>query len=291
MLAIVACISFNVLLAVIFRWFKVYRVDNLLAITTNYFIAAGVASLYANRLPWNAMATTEPWMIPGLILGLLFIIGFSTVAATIQHFGIGLTAVFQKVSLVLTAIFAMAYFREAAGWQKLIGVPLAIIAIYLINHKDEKLKKKRALTWLILSLPLLTFIFNGLIDTYLFYLEKTELVAAGNFQFISTIFLTAGVFGSVLVIFQLLFDQKKIEMRSIIGGIVLGIPNFYSIRFFLLALGSGFDGSMVVPINNAGIILVSALIGNFFFREQFSRINIFGIFLALLSILFLSLQS
>ena len=188
MLSIAACISFNVLLAVIFRGFARFQIDNLLAITINYFVAAAVASLYTLQPPWSAIDPMQPWLIPAVILGLLLILGFTTVAYTIQHFGIGMTAVFQKVSLLVTALFAIFYFQEAAGWAKLLGIPLAVLAIYLINQRQEGQKQVNKLTWLVLSLPLLTFLFNGSIDTLLFWLEETERVASGDFQFISSIF-------------------------------------------------------------------------------------------------------
>ena len=289
MLALLASIAFNVFLGVIFRWFKSYRVQNLPAIVVNYFVAALLASLLAAKVPWDALVAPQPWLVPALGLGLLFILGFSTVAATIQHYGMGLTAVFQKVSLVITSLFAIVYFQETWSWHKATGTALAVLAIIMINQRtkspDATLIRSSVL---ILTLPFLTFFFNGTIDTLLFYLEKTNMVQGGNFHFIAAIFLSAAVLGSLVLSYQVIAQGMKVKLRDIFGGIVLGIPNFFSIHFFLMALGSGYDGSVVVPVNNAGIILGSALLGMAIFREFYSRINLWGIVAAILAIILLT---
>ena len=59
--------------------------------------------------------------------------------------------------------------------------------------------------------------------------------------------------------------------------------------FFLRALGSGFGGSVVVPINNVGIILLSAVLGVLLFSEKFKTVNLIGVVAAVLAILLISI--
>ena len=289
MLALLASIAFNIFLGVIFRWFKSYRVQNLPAIVVNYVVAALLALLLTSIAPGDMVIATRTWLLPALGLGLLFVLGFSTVAATIQHYGLGLTAVFQKVSLVITSLFAIVYFQEIWSWHRVTGTALAILAIIMINRRTKRSDTALGRSGvLILMLPFLTFFFNGTIDTLLYYLEKTNMVQAGNFHFIASIFLSAAVFGTLVLLYQVIVQGLSIKLRDILGGIVLGIPNFFSIHFFLMALGSGYDGSVVVPVNNAGIILGSALLGMTIFREFYSRINLWGIVTAILAIILLT---
>lgn len=122
-----------------------------------------------------------------------------------------------------------------------------------------------------------------------FLLKKSHIVEASNFHFISFIFLMAGTFRLGLLRIQFFFVNPKFIYRELVGRIVLRTTNYYSIHFFLLALASGLDRRVVVPINNGRTILGSAPIGSLFIREYYSKINILGIVLSISAIFPLSL--
>ncbi|MDH3648040.1 MAG: DMT family transporter [Saprospiraceae bacterium] len=291
MLYILLTIIFNVILAMVFRLYKDYGVQNLPAIVVNYIVCTLIASWMADRLPWQAIQTQPPWLMQACLIGTLFIGGFLIVAYTIQYYGVGVTAVFQKVSLVLTAFFAIWYFSESFTMAKIVGIPLALLSIALIQLRGDKLLGRSVKRhWWILLLPLLTFSFNGVIDTLLFFVERTGRAQAGDFHFIAFVFATAGVVGLLYFAWQMIRHKRRIHWVDIIGGIALGIPNFFSIHFFLKALASGYGGSVVVPINNVGIILLSSVVGYFLFRERFTSANAAGLAIAVLSIILLSIS-
>jgi len=78
----------------------------------------------------------------------------------------------------------------------------------------------------------------------------------------------------------------KITGRNIIGGIALGIPNFFSIYFLVMALrNNGFESSTIFTINNVAIVLVSTFLGIILFKEKLITKNWIGIILAIISIL------
>ena len=53
------------------------------------------------------------------------------------------------------------------------------------------------------------------------------------------------------------------------GGIALGIPNFGSIYFLVLALRSGgMESSTIFPVNNVAIVMISTFLGILLFRER-----------------------
>ena len=64
---------------------------------------------------------------------------------------------------------------------------------------------------------------------------------------------------------------------------MLGVPNYFSIYFVLLAL-ENLGGIYVFPILNIGVVLLSAIISWLFYQEQMSKTNWMGIGLACLSI-------
>ena len=86
---------------------------------------------------------------------------------------------------------------------------------------------------------------------------------------------------------------KKVAFRpkDILAGILLGIPNYFSIYFQLKAL-SAFDnnGAIVYPSLNIGIIIGSTLAAVLIFKERLSRVNQVGVALAVVVIFLLSHQ-
>ena len=99
--------------------------------------------------------------------------------------------------------------------------------------------------------------------------------------------LTAFIAGLIILIFR----KETISKKDIIGGIYLGIPNYFSVYFLLLTLSSfNNNGAVVYPILNVGIIVLSSMASYILFKEKLIRLNIIGMILALIAIFFISYQ-
>jgi multidrug transporter EmrE-like cation transporter len=93
---------------------------------------------------------------------------------------------------------------------------------------------------------------------------------------------TIGVF---LIGIAIIKNKMKITGKSILGGIVLGIPNYFSLYFLIKMLDSEvFESSTIFTIHNVAIVMVSTLVGIVFFKEKISFRNGIGIALALTAI-------
>jgi multidrug transporter EmrE-like cation transporter len=77
--------------------------------------------------------------------------------------------------------------------------------------------------------------------------------------------------------------------RHVAGGLILGVPNYGSMLFLLMALDSGLEGSFVFPVINVGIIIFTTIGAVWLFREHLSNLNRIGIALAVASIALISL--
>jgi drug/metabolite transporter (DMT)-like permease len=103
--------------------------------------------------------------------------------------------------------------------------------------------------------------------------------------------LGAAVSGLVLLIFKVFNRLEKVEVKNIVAAITLGVPNFLSFYFLILTLSYfGNSGAFVYPIYNMGVILVSAFVAILFFKEKVSKLNKFGLLLAVIAILMISWQ-
>ena len=80
------------------------------------------------------------------------------------------------------------------------------------------------------------------------------------------------------------------HLKTILGGIVLGLVNFGSLYFLIKALQlDGWSSATVFTLNNVGIVMLSTLVGKFFFKEQLLPKNWAGIALAIVSIFMITL--
>ena len=271
---------------VIFKLYNKYGVNTLQAIIVNYFIAFSVG-LAIDDQPLNLYRIPGELWFPGtLVLGCLFISVFYLAAITTQRSGLSVVSVATKMSVAIPVLFGIFLYSESTGILKITGIILALVAVYLTSIKKSDgiaIKKKN------LIFPLLVFFGSGIIDTTIKYLETSYVAEVDVALFSATIFAVAGCIGIIILIFQAIRGTLKITFRNILGGIALGIPNFFSIYFLVMALRTeGYDSSTIFPINNVAIVMISTFLGILLFGERIIPKNWVGITLAVISIILIA---
>ena len=275
-------VTFSLML-IIFKYFEIFKVNNLQAIIVNY-ITAGVLALVADGsvLTNNFSITNlfQPTFIYyALIIGVLFIITFNLIAFGTQKIGIAITTVSNKMSMIIPVLIGLFVFKEDKNFLKLIGIVLAILAIFFSCSKNGKLSFDKKY----LPVIILVFIGQGIADSTLKWAQEFAINASNNNVFFATTFFTAAFSGTLFMMIQ----QRKITvtLRSLLWGVILGIPNYFTLYFFVEALSAGvFESSQVFPIVNMGVIVLTAVMGIILFREHLSKSNWMGILLALIAI-------
>ena len=267
----------------VFRLYKKFGVNTLQAIIVNYFIACTVGFFGYIEGSNFAHVPSEPWFPGALMLGVLFITVFNLAAMTTQKSGLSVVAVATKMSVAIPVLCGIFLYNESTGILKILGILLALVSVYLTSIKTEEgisIKKEN------LIFPLLVFLGSGIIDTSLKFLETSYVSETDVGLFSSTIFATAGSLGIIILIIQAFMGKLKITYKNILGGIALGIPNYYSIYFLVMALRSeGFDSSTIFTMNHVAIVTVSTLVGILLFKEKLIKKNWIGLILAVISII------
>lgn len=208
-------------------------------------------------------------------------------AITTQRSGLSVVSVATKMSVVLPITFGLIYYNENSGTLKIIGILLALIAVYLVSLK--KSIDKTAATKSSLVFPILIFLGSGIIDTTIKFLEDSYVAEEDVPLFSAMIFVTAFILGISVLVFQLLKGNEKLHFKNLLGGIALGIPNYYSIYFLVQALRHpSLESSTVFTLNNVGIVMAATLIGILFFKEKLSTKNWIGIAIAVISIILIA---
>lgn len=288
MIYLLLSILCSTLIFIVFRTYSRYKIDNHSAIVVNY-LTAGILGFIING---KSISTTEiieaPWLINGLILGTLFILIFNVMALTTQKLGASVSSIASKMALVIPVIFAVIHYGDALNFLKIGGVIFALAGIYLSTVKPKKVKQAKDKS--LYLLPLALFLGSGFLDTFIKYTQNYHLRANGADDkiFTSTIFLTAFSVGFIYVLFKK--RSAFLQGKNLIGGFILGVINYGSIYFLIQALSlENWESSVVFPINNMGIVLLTTLSSILLFSEKLSRINKIGVFVSLLAILFISL--
>jgi len=271
---------FNILI-VVFKFFEKFKVDNLQGLIINYFTAALCGYFLLKDDYSISYVLSAPWAHYSIIIGFIFIVVFNFYAYGTQKVGISVTTVANKMSLIIPVCAALIlYPDDKLTLLKTTGFILALIAIYLSATKGGKLNFNKKYLWLIV----LVFVGQGISDT-LFSHSSLLLKPGEDMKFFITLFLMAGLSGIAILIGKSFYSPVKIEAKNFLWGIIFGIPNFFSLYFFLEALSSeSMKKSVVFPLVSMGVVIISAIIGIIFYKENLSKSNWVGIFFALASI-------
>jgi drug/metabolite transporter (DMT)-like permease len=279
------CITVTTCIGIGFKLFSRFKINTFNAIVINYTVCLVLGTLIdpASGWPFSSPIIQSPWFSFDIILGLMFIVGFNLTAKSIQQAGITMTTLIQRMSLILTVSFTVILFKEHFGWLELCGLVLALLAIIAINQKTSSLSFQMSGPFPFILLAVL--VISAAIEILLYYVEKTGLVGSDQMAFTTHGFGCAAIFGWVSLIWLWLKKKLKFSRRDVIAGILLGIPNFFSIFLLLKMLNNGWNGSLMYPLVNVSVLLLSTLVAVIAFREKLNRLNWIGIGLASAAIL------
>ena len=136
----------------------------------------------------------------------------------------------------------------------------------------------------------LLFVGSGLLDTLMKYVQQQYLHSQA-LQAVYTIhiFSVAGTIGLFVLAYLRLRNQIQFSWRNVLGGIVLGIPNYFSIYFFIRMLNSNcLKSSALIPLSNIGVLFASTLFAIVCFKESMNVKRWIGVFLSLVVIVLLA---
>ena len=280
MIFLLLSILFSTGLFVIFKYFGIYKIDVLKAICVNYVVAFILGFLFAERRIPIAEIYLEQWFYGALILGALFVSVFFVMAMTAQKNGVSVTSIAGKMSVVIPVFFGIILYNESVTFLKILGIVIALIAVYLSSVKEENIQNNGTLLF-----PILLFLGSGIIDTLLKYIQINYVADQDVSIFSGSLFGIAAFFGFIVLGIKTIKKPVAFGYKNLIAGVVLGVPNYFSIIFLIKALqNKNFESSTLFTINNVAIVVVSTLVGLWLFKEKFSLNNKIGVALAILGI-------
>ena len=286
MLDLILSVICSTLILIIFKLYATYGVQTLYAIIVNYITACCTGLFfYAGSVTFGDVLG-RPWAWGTIALGVFFILVFNIIAKTSQVAGVSVASVATKMSLVIPVIFGVFLYQEILSTIQVMGILLALAAVYFTSVK----KGARQISKNALLLPLLAFLGSGLIDALIKYFEEVHLAEEELPIFSVVVFGAAALTGILFIGVNTFKKPLKVNPKNVVGGIALGIPNYFSIFFLVRALqNEQFTSAAIFTINNVAIVMLSTLVGVWFFKESMSVKNWGGISLAVISIVLVAL--
>ena len=288
MIALAGTIISSTLIFVIFRLFEKYKVDTFQAIVFNYFTAFICGFLlYSNEFSSKIWIQLD-WIPYTFLVSLLFISLFFLMGQSSQKNGVAITSVAVKMSLAVSMVGMILIYNEALTLLKITGILLALAGVLLVSISKNTSSNSNS-SWKML---LVLFIGSGILDLTLNYTQQHVLNELTPALFSSFGFGIAGIIGSFVIIYQMVFKSVQIKLKNIIAGIILGIPNYFSI-FLLLKTYEFIDltNSSILAIVNVSVVVLSAIFGFVIFRELFTTQKAIGLIASILAILSLYFAS
>jgi len=225
---------------------------------------------------------SKPWFLGTLALGVLFIVVFNLMAATSQRIGVSAASVATKMSLAIPVLFGVFVYKETLGSVKIIGIVLALFAVYFASVKKKNISIDTSDLWL----PILVFLGSGIIDTSIKYVQEVHVQEKEYPLFTALVFAAAAITGISFLAVRSIKQPLKVNLKNVLGGVALGVPNYFSIYFLMKALQhTNLNSASIFTINNVFIVILSTLLGILLFKEKISLKNWSGIAIAVLSII------
>ena len=281
MIYLLLSILFNAVLFIIIKLFAKFNIDALQALVVNYFVAFGVGLFFLDTSFSPQIIISQEWFKGSILLGFIFISTFYVTTITSQRNGLSVASVASKMSVIIPIILGVFLYDETLGSVKISGIIIALIAVYFTSKKETgEIQQASNLVF-----PILVFIGAGTIDSSLKYLQTFHVPSNQIGLFSSVTFFCAFSVGILILVFLSLKGKIKFAGRNILGGIALGLPNFFSLYYLVKMLeAKAFESATLFTIHNIAIVLVSTFVGILFFKERISMRNALGIGLALFAL-------
>ena len=291
MIYLILAIVFSTGVFVAMRLFERFNLDNHQALMWNYVFATVTGFLMCKQIDTPAQLVAEPWFGLSLLTGFWFIFTYVLMTASTQRSGVTITSLSSKLSVVLPTLAGVFLFGEElnifsiTGKLKVLGIVLALVALVLVVVGKGQTDKTNKVNWL---LPILIFFGTGTGDILMKLTEQRNQGDDMSFM-IAFIYFIALLFGILLVFYDLIQGKSKWQWKSAVGGIGLGVINFFSTYSVYHAMRS-FDNVVLFPVYNIGVVSVTALTGWLLFKEKLTWKNYLGLAIAIIAVILITLK-
>lgn len=261
MLYLLLAILSSATIAIVMRLSSHKVKSNNTMLAANYLVCLVLAAAFGNFqvLPAGASGFGKA-VVMGAVNGAFYLLGFVLLQYSTRKNGVVLSSVFMKLGLLVPIVLSLVVFGEVPNGVQALGFFLAVGAIILINYEKGAASAGSG-KWILVLLLLAGGGGDAMAKVFSMYgpqhLEES---------FLFYTFLSALALCLVLV----LWKKERLQPAALVYGVIVGVPNFFSARFLLKAVGA-LPAVVVYPTFSVATMLVVTLAGVLAFRERLRK--------------------
>jgi len=254
-----ACVS------IFMRLSEIYIKNEMAMFMANYTVCVVLSMGFMSQPVTQVLSkSSTAILITGIVTGVLYLASFMLLKYNMKHNGIVLSSTFMKLGVLIPTLMAVIVFGEAPTMLQAAGILLAVTAIIVIQFEKEAIKEGNKKIWLLLVL-----IGSGMADAMANVYEQVG-HPAGKDGYLLVTFATALVLAAGFALSGAKSEKGKIGKADLLFGILIGIPNYFSARFLLLALSS-VDAVIAYPVYSVATLITITVAGLVCFHEKLSK--------------------
>ena len=313
MFSILISVLATTFIFILFKLFPKYGVNTFQAIVINYLAACVCGILLYGKTLTATAIEQSPWIPCVFLCGILFISLFYLMGLSSQRNGMSITSVAVKMSMAISMGLMIFIYQEEITWMKVAGIVLSILGVIIMSYErrvtsegseersgtevtkvtsDEVTDENRNSSPVTrnssvnrISLLVAIFLGCGLLDVVLNYVQSFHLQHLSTSLFSAFGLGMAGIFGGIVLVINILRKKERFEKKSIIAGIALGVPNYFSIYYLISSYSAtNWSDSTVLAVLNVATVITATLAGLLLFKEKLNLTKSIGLLLSLLAI-------
>lgn len=250
--------------------FKKSNTIDIMQIFLGNYLVASFFSLFSVTESFQALRFFDIGI--GILTGLLFLLNFIVYQQNIPKNGLSLSVSIMRVAHIVPVLLSVIFFLETIRFINYTGIFIVIVSFFILADT----KKFHNIFWL-----LILFFTTGITESMLKIYNEFGLKNDSLFIFI--LFSSAFVFNFLWI----LIKKRKWSLNSLLFGMILGIPNQLTTRFFMKSLLT-VPGALAFPISASGVVFFVIITDYFIWKKRFTFKQRIALALLIVGITFLN---
>ncbi|MFC1726215.1 hypothetical protein ACFL4T_11360 [candidate division KSB1 bacterium] len=249
-------------------------------LAANYIIASIIGWIFV-IYTGSISISTSTFLIGG-IGGVLWPVMFFSLMWGVRIFGLSIVGSVIRISLIIPVMFAVVFLSETLSVFVILGIIGTFLAFYLLRKPAPDTKTDKRAFWFF---PLIVIGF-GITDLWVNIFNNYG-VESEKFLFMVLIF----TFSAVITLAVNFLQKIKSDKGSVMRGVILGIPNFFSTFFLMESLKTAEfvkDSAAAYTIYAAFGVFLAFSAGAVFWKERVTVFNVLGAAAAICAIILLN---
>jgi drug/metabolite transporter (DMT)-like permease len=267
-----------VTIAAILRYSEDRGRDRFVVAGFNYVVALLLSLILSPR---GASSIDGAEVLFGVIVGVGFVAGFVAIMRAMNEIGMAVPATASRLSTLIPVVGSIALYDELPSPLQIVGIVVGVIAFVVLGVAQRRRQVHHGISPMGLWLLVAVFVISGCVDLAMKIAHES---GAARGPFLLLVFGTACVVCATATV----IGRRRIVLRDVVTGALLGVPNFAASYFLLGALGE-LDGVVVFPAMNASVVLGVSLLAVLLWREIPTPITAAGLALAACAVVLLGI--